>query len=144
MGWCPPYPSNIAYHDSNFFESGLPFVGKSQDAYQSSVISHHPDRQSQIGAQYNTCKASLVVEEQPRGESSLAAPDYRKGVCCTDRLSCLPQPAGQQLSNELREISDVMKSRAKKFLLLNHRALESIKVHSLQGPNTLPCQVRGM
>ena len=116
---------------------------KSQDAYQSSLISQHPDRQSQVRAQYNTCKAGLLVEEQPRGESSLAAPDYRKGVCCTDRLGRLPQPTGQQLSNELHEISDVMKSRAKEFPLLNHWALESIKVHSLQGPNTSTCQVRG-
>ena len=127
----------------NFLNLDYLLSEKSQDAYQSSLISQYPDRQSQVGAQYNTCKAGLLVEEQPRVEGSLAAPDYRKGVCCTDRLSRLPQPAGQQMSNELHKISNVMKSRAKEFPLLNHWALESIKVNSLQGSNTLPCQVRG-
>ena len=51
---------------------------KSQDAHLSSLTSQHLDRQSQVKAQCNTCKAGLLVEEQSMGESSLAVPTIVK------------------------------------------------------------------
>ena len=83
------------------------------------------------------CKAGQLMGEQPKRESSLAGSDYCK--VSEDRLSRLPQPAGQQLSNEAHDIPDVINSRAKTFTFLNHRALESTKVLSLQGLIASPC-----